>query len=184
MKTTTRVALTAIVGALLAAATVVACGAPDKTVPSTGSPAASVAVAPTPDTEAVSEFTKPFGSTIVYQSGLQVNVSQPAKFRPSNTAAGASGQRAISVKVTITNGQKEPFDTAIVQVNGTYNDIAAPAIFDSTRGIMGFPGRQLQPGKSISSTMAFSIENDEAGSLQVEVTPSFSQQTAVFTGNG
>lgn len=184
MKTTTRVALTAIVGALLAAATVVGCGAPDRTIPTTTTPAASLGVQPTPATEPVSEFTKPFGSTIEYQSGVKVTVSQPAKFRPSSSAAGNIGQRAVSFKITITNGTAEPFDTAIVQVNASYNDIAAEHIYDAAKNIGGFPGRQLQPGKSLVSTAAFSIANDESGQLQVEVVPSFAQQAAVFTGNG
>ena len=71
-----------------------------------------------------------------------------------------------------------------MQINGTYNDIAASPIFDSAKDIGAFPPRMLQPGKKLTSKIVFSIPHDEAGEIQVEVTPSFQQDTAVFTGNG
>ncbi|GAA4884557.1 hypothetical protein [Actinomycetospora straminea] len=138
-------------------------------------PAASAPAAPAaPATTAVG-----FGQTFTYADGLAVSVSEPASYDPSRYAAGNSNPYAYSVTVRITNNTGAAFDPVLLQAAMSTGGAPASQIFDAETGTP--PQNQLQPGRTMTYEVAFSTTTN-SGEAQVDITPSFDHEPAVFTG--
>ncbi|GLZ45946.1 hypothetical protein Acsp06_21310 [Actinomycetospora sp. NBRC 106375] len=123
-----------------------------------------------------------FGQTFTYADGLAVTVSEPTSYDPSRYAAGNTNPHAYKVTVRVTNNTGAAFDPTLLQVAMTTGGVQASSIIDSQNDINGFaPQNQLQPGRSLTYDVAFSTTAN-SGEAQVDVTPSFSHDPAVFTG--
>lgn len=125
-----------------------------------------------------------FGTARRYEDGLQVTVSAPRPFSPSDTAAGHSpGNRAVTVEVTVLNGSDERANLDIVRVEARDADgRTADRIFDSTKDASGGLSGTLLPGKQSVATYAFDLPRNAATSLDIEVTPGFNYDPAVWSG--
>ncbi|GAA4932527.1 hypothetical protein EV188_103752 [Actinomycetospora succinea] len=137
-----------------------------------GTPPAS---APAPATSAVA-----FGQTFTYADGLAVTVSEPTSYDPSSYAAGNTNPYAYSVTIRVTNNTGAAFDPVLLHAAMSTGGAPASQIFDAETGTP--PQNQLQPGRSLTYELAFSTAAN-TGEAQVDVTPSFSHDPAVFTGN-
>ncbi|MGK5729139.1 hypothetical protein [Streptomyces sp. URMC 124] len=128
-----------------------------------------------------------FGDTYAYRSGLKVTVGKPQRFTPSGTALGHSaGNQPVKFTVSVTNGSKDPLDTAGILVTVESGDKAdrAAQIFDSASGVgTPFTGT-LEPKGSGKATLAFDIPQTGLGHVDVAVRPGFGQDlaTAHWTG--
>ena len=132
---------------------------------------------PAPVTSAVA-----FGQTFTYADGLAVTVGEPTSFDPSRYAAGATNPYAYKVTVRVTNNTGQTFDPTMLQVAMSTGGAPGSQIFDSQNGMGERPQNQLQPGRSLTYELAFSTTAN-SGEAQVDVTPSFGHDPAVFTGN-
>jgi hypothetical protein len=121
-----------------------------------------------------------FGQTFTYADGLAVTVDRPATYDPSSYAAGNTNPHAYTVTVRVTNNTGQAFDPTLLQVAMSTAGAPASQIFDTEMGLP--PQNQLQPGRSLTYDVAFSTTTD-TGEAQVDVTPSFGYEPAVFTGN-
>ncbi|MEV7277982.1 DUF4352 domain-containing protein [Streptomyces sp. NPDC093111] len=111
------------------------------------------------------------GDTVVYDDDLKVTVTEAKSYKPSEFAAGhTDGNKAYQVTVTIENGGKKKFDTALVtlQARAGKDGATAEQIFDEKVG-SGFSGTVL-PGKKATATFAFDAPA-AAKDLTVEVGP-------------
>lgn len=111
------------------------------------------------------------GDSSVYDDDLQVTVSEPKPYKPSEFAAGhTDGNKAYQVTVVIENGGKEKFDASLVTVDARAgkDGVDAEQIFDEKVGT-GFTGTVL-PGKKSTVVYAFDAPKD-AKNLTVEVSP-------------
>jgi hypothetical protein len=131
--------------------------------------------APAPATSAVA-----FGQTFTYADGLAVSVSEPTTYDPSSYAAGNTNPYAYSVTVRITNNTGTAYDPVLLQTAMSTGGAQASQIFDTETGTP--PQNQLQPGRSMTYEVAFSTTTN-SGEAQVDVTPSFTHEAAVFTGD-
>ncbi|WP_267244195.1 DUF4190 domain-containing protein [Streptomyces sp. PR69] len=124
-----------------------------------------------------------FGETQRYEDGVEVRVSEPSEFSPSDTAAGHSpGNVAVAVEVMVTNGADESLDLVLVQVQAKDAEgRTADRIFDSAQDLQDLSGTLL-PGKSSVGSYAFDLPSDAAGSLDVEVRPGFTYDSAIWSG--
>ncbi|QLE70961.1 DUF4352 domain-containing protein [Streptomyces rectiverticillatus] len=122
-----------------------------------------------------------FGDTYAYRSGLKVTVTKPERFTPSGTSLGhTAGNQPVKFTVTVTNGSKEPLDTAGILVTVESGDKAdrAAQIFDSASGVgTPFTG-SLEPKASGKATLAFDVPQEGLGRVDVAVRPGFGEEFA------
>jgi hypothetical protein len=111
--------------------------------------------------------------TSVYDDDVQVTVSAPTAYSPTEFAIGhTEGNKAYQVTVTIENAGKEKYDANLVSFDARAgkDGVTAEQILDGDTGA-GFEGTIL-PGRKATVTVAFDAPAD-AQNLTVEVSPGF-----------
>ncbi|MBD3932494.1 DUF4190 domain-containing protein [Streptomyces chumphonensis] len=131
--------------------------------------------------EPIVEEALAFGDASSYPDGLEVAVSSPTPYTPSDTAAGHSpGNETVTVEVTVVNGTDERQDLGLVVVDAKdASGRTAEPVFDT--GIEGLQGTLL-PGDESVATYAFDLPPDAADELTIEVTPDFDHDSALWNG--
>ncbi|GAA5134778.1 DUF4190 domain-containing protein [Pseudonocardia adelaidensis] len=130
---------------------------------------------------ATGPLTTAFGQRATFDDGLAVEVSTPQPYKPSRYAAGHDGDRAVTFDITVVNGSDEPYDAVMTVVNATHGGRQVSRIFDSANGGSENPAGTVLPGKSTTFTIALSL-GEAVDELQLEVTPGFLGEPAIFTG--
>lgn len=123
----------------------------------------------------------PFGEAVVYEDGLEVSVSAPVPFTPSEWAAGGEDYPShVLVDVTITNGTDAPFEPTLVYLTASSAGTEGDQVFDSDNGLEGGPMTSVLPGQSVTFTAGFGV-TDPADVL-VQVAPGmFEYDDALFS---
>lgn len=114
------------------------------------------------------------GDTSIYDDDLEVTVSAPKPYSPSEYAIGhTAGNKAYVVTIMVENSGKEKFDAGLflAEARAGKDGVTAEEIFDDSVG-EGFTGTIL-PGKKATVKFAFDAPAD-AKVLTVEVTPGIS----------
>ena len=142
-------------------------------------PAPLTSAAPSPATIQ----TATFGQRFTLPTGLAIEVAQPEVFKPSKTASGAEGARAVMITATLVNGSATPFDfnQYIVGPKVVHGGQAATQIFDTAKKIGVGPVVKILPGKSLTFRTAFALQA-EPGEMQLEFSPGFGEDPAIFVG--
>jgi hypothetical protein len=163
---------------------VTACGAPTPSGPVSATPP-SVAAAATPAAEEPSTPSEvaTFGQRYTFESGLAIDVAQPEKYTPSNSAAGNDTGRAVLVTTTVTNGTDQPFDfnPFLLGPNATHSGQPASQVIDSAKKIGITAGSTILPGKSLTYKTAIAVQSTK-GELQLEYKEGFAGSPAIFIG--
>lgn len=120
---------------------------------------------------------------VTYENGVTV---QLAGFDRGRTGEFGVPQNTDYVKFTVTmvNGSKKTIDAMDLYVQCQYGENPAhdgEMVFDHDNGIDAPPSTHVTPGNSITYTMACVMPKDESR-LQVEASPSFISDTALFVG--
>jgi hypothetical protein len=120
---------------------------------------------------------------VTYENGVSVQLSGFTRGTSGEDAAPAQTDY-VKFMVKMVNGSKKTIDAVALYVQCQYG--ATPAhdgeqIFDSGNGIDAPPSTHVTPGNSIRYTMACAMPKDESR-LQVEATPSWVSDTALFVG--
>jgi hypothetical protein len=119
------------------------------------------------------------GQTMVWNDGIEMTVSAPTEFTPSDTSMGwEPGQVAVVFDVTITNNsteQLEPMAYSLVSSGG----VDAANIFDSAQGIEGPPSNIVLPGESITWQEAYGVV--DPADIAFQVSPGFLYDEAIWT---
>lgn len=121
-----------------------------------------------------------FGQKISWD-GVDMVVSEPKPFEPSQTAAGV-GEHNVSFDVKLTNTGTEPYDPVLVTITASSAETEAEQIFDMESGLEMGPTTQVRPGKSVNWTVAFSVA--DPADVQIDVTPDFTMQSVLLSTDG
>lgn len=125
----------------------------------------------------------PFGltDTVSYENDVEVSLS---KFTRGTSGAYASPENTPYVKFTVkvVNGSKKTVDTTSMMVTCSYGEDgqSSESIFDE--GLDGSPATKLLAGRSLNVPWGCELPEGERV-LQVEVSPDFESEAAIFTGN-
>jgi hypothetical protein len=124
-----------------------------------------------------------FGETYTWEDGIEVTISQPSTYRPSDSAAGTDGfKKFVLFTVTVKNGGKDRFDPGLFGINGLSGDTEASQVFDSAKDIGGGPNASLLPGRSVKFKAAFGVA--DASDIVLEVSPSWEHDDVMFSSTG
>jgi len=122
-----------------------------------------------------------FGDTLVYDDNIELTVSAPEPYTPSEFAAGADQAANIAFTITITNNSTENLDPLpFPQLSSGGQE--ASQIFDVSGegGQVGLPPTNvLLPGQSVTWISAWSVA--DPNSLTLQVSPGFAYQDAIYT---
>ncbi|MDQ0576702.1 DUF2510 domain-containing protein [Agromyces albus] len=122
-----------------------------------------------------------FGQAMVWDNGVELTVSAPEAYTPSEYAAGADLANNIVFTMTIVNNSSEnlePFPAPRLSSGGQ----EASQIFDITaegQDIGIPPTTVILPGESVTWRSAWSVASPN--SLTMEIAPSFEYDDAIFT---
>ncbi|NML51462.1 DUF4352 domain-containing protein [Streptomyces sp. R302] len=148
-------------------------------------PASTVRETPEATTAAPApEGPLPFGRTHRYADGVEVTVSAPERFVPSDTSAGhRAGYTAVTVQVTVRNASRERLELGIVQVRGRDGDgREADRVFDTAQDLgFGHTGTLL-PGRKAVAAYGFDVPPGTGSVLEVEVGVGFTGDSAFWGG--
>lgn len=122
-----------------------------------------------------------FGDTMVWQDNVEMTVSAPESFTPSEFAAGADLPQNIVFTITITNNSAENLEPL------TYSRLSSGGqegsqIFDSgnSAGEIGMsPTTVILPGQSVTWKEAWSVM--DPNSLTMQIAPNWEHEDAIFT---
>ncbi|MER5298606.1 hypothetical protein ABT039_03970 [Streptomyces lasiicapitis] len=120
--------------------------------------------------------------TAVYENKNQVSL---AAFSRGVSGAYASPEKTPYVKFTLKlkNGTSKVIDVSELSVLCQYGDEGRDGeeIFDSENGLDGPPQTHLRPGRSLTATLACELPKSQTY-VQIEVTPDFEAEPAIFAG--
>ena len=134
-----------------------------------------------PDDEAVPAEALSFGDTMAWENGVEMTVSAPEPYTPSEAAAGADQANHIVFTMTITNNSTEnlqPLPYTRLSSGGQEGS----QIFDATAdgGQIGIPPTTvILPGQSVTWQDAWSVADVDA--LTMQTAPSFDYDDVIFT---
>ncbi|MER5707138.1 DUF4352 domain-containing protein [Streptomyces sp. NPDC002122] len=167
-------------------------GATDSPTPSAPRASASTPLAaPTPPASAGRTPGTPsaagvlaFGATQRYDDGVEVTVSAPDRFTPSEAAAGhKAGYTAVTVQVTVRNGSDERLELALLQVSARDGDgREATRIFDVEPDLGSGLTGALLPGRKAVAVYGFDVPPGKGATLDVEVRIGFQTPSAFWGG--
>ncbi|GAA1993520.1 hypothetical protein GCM10009817_39780 [Terrabacter lapilli] len=120
-----------------------------------------------------------FGSTYTWDDGMQVTVSKPQNFKPSQYAAVMGKQtKFVLFTITVKNGSKQKIDLVGSATAQSGSGEASP-VFDSGKGVESAPMTPLLPGRKVSYNAAFGV--DDPKDIVLQYGPDFSHENAIFT---
>ncbi len=148
------------------------------------SAAATTAAAPAETAEDKTPDTVKLGETAKFPDGVEVGISAPESYTPSQYAAGNTFPNNVVWTVTITNGSDKPFDPALFNMTVQSGGQEGSQVFDSNSEGGVEVGTQatttILPGKSTSWKAAWSVA--DANDLTAEVSPNaFDYEPVIFT---
>lgn len=108
-----------------------------------------------------------FGSTFKYSTGLEITISEPELFTPTDDDNEADGDgKPVAFTITITNGSEETYDPvgyiATVASGGEESD----SIFDDS--LDDEPSTSVQPGKSVKWREGYLVLDPDDITFDVE----------------
>ena len=122
-----------------------------------------------------------FGDTLQYDDGLEITVSAPQPYTPSETAYidGPTPPGYVAFDVTVLNGTGADYEPVGLFLSLQSGSTEEAQVFDTEQGLEGAPYTTLLPGRSIAFRVGFgaSVPDD----LVLEVTPGFDYEPVVYT---
>lgn len=185
MKHTRIATATALVATLAAGA--IACGNADKADSAAPRPEKTVTVeSPEPTEEPTEEETedpvKDLDEPAEYETDLKLHLTN---FKRGTSSSNASPENTPYIRFTlnIDNGSKNRLDMSSIMINCLHGDPGQEAeeVFDFGSGLESTPSTSLLPGKTAKADIACAVPKGETY-FQVEVTPDFDSETAIFAG--
>lgn len=114
-----------------------------------------------------SSATVEYGQTYTSPKGIEVSVSKPTPYRPSEYAATDDGfSKYVLITVTYKNDSKKAIDGSMFEYEATSGDQPAEQVFDDERGV-GEDGRTILPGRSLTQKLAFGYTPGQPLTLQI-----------------
>lgn len=119
--------------------------------------------------------------TVSYENDVEVSLSKFTRATSSEYAAPADTPY-VKFMIKVVNGSDRTIDATALTANCSYGEDGqtSEAIFDD--GLDGAPTTKLLAGRSINVAWGCELPKDEKV-LQIEVSPDFESEAAIFTGN-
>lgn len=146
--------------------------------PGSGTAEAPAAVAE-PETK-----TATWGERYTWPDGLAIEVSAPKPCKVGEYSMPQSVERAVKITIRVTNGTKEPFNTAVLSVGGDaqFAGKKAESVYDTGGDCGGgMDSATVLPGKTFEMSEAFAV-GKAPGELQIVMQPNFGASRAIFVG--
>lgn len=139
----------------------------------------SNAPAETQATEETVDTNAKFGETVSYE-GLDLSVSTPEAFTPSQYASGGDLPNNVLVTFTLKNTSSENFDPAGVYATMSSGGVEAEGVYDSDQGLAGSPTTTVPAGQTVTWKQGFNVT--DPANLVLDVSPgAFEYESATFT---
>ncbi|MFG3489780.1 DUF4352 domain-containing protein [Streptomyces sp. NPDC047972] len=126
-----------------------------------------------------------FGRTQGYGDGVEVTVSAPAPFAPSESAAGhTAGNQAVALEITVRNGGDRRLDLGTVSVqvrDAEGRDVAQVVDAEPPHRLLGLSGTLL-PGRKAVAGYGFDVPADGSRTIDVEVRVGFASSALFWSG--
>ncbi|MFC0051335.1 hypothetical protein [Streptomyces actinomycinicus] len=121
--------------------------------------------------------------TVVYDPDIEVSLTG-LKRSVTGEYAEPENTPYLQFTVRLKNGGKKAFDATQLTVNCSYGQKGktSDSVFDSDAGLEGGPETKLLAGRSLDVPWGCELPKGEK-LIQIEVTPDFESDAAVFTGN-
>jgi hypothetical protein len=162
----------AVVGVVIAGVLVLGSRHDDgTTAPGATSSAPADTSTPQHDTPSPSVTVAKFGEAGTWSNGLQVTVSKPTTFTPSDAAAGGVGF-AFNLKftVTLTNNTGKTFDPEYFVITATASNVDADSVIDFDNSLNGWPDTKILAGQTVTFDYGF---NAMSSDIVVDVSPNY-----------
>ncbi len=115
--------------------------------------------------------------------GWTVRIDEPTAYRPgSGSSLPADADRAVQLRITLTNDGEGPRDTAGWAVKATADSRPVDLLPMDGRSPEAVPSRTVLPGSSLTFRVAVPMQNGRSD-LQMEATYSGQQPPVVFVGS-
>ena len=141
--------------------------------------------APAPEPEPTPEELEGVGAfgEIASWDGVDVTITAPKPFEPSEWAAGAETYpNSVAVDITLTNTGNAPLDPSMSYLTASSGGAEASEIFDTDNGADGSPMTSILPGKSVTWTAALNVS--DPADVVIEFTPDFDFESVLFVTGG
>jgi len=113
-------------------------------------------VEPTDEPSSEEDLTLHFGDTVRYDDGLEITVSRPKKFKPSEYSVyPKDADLYIKFTVTVKNGTNKRIDPSSISTSATSGDEEMEEVFDTENNIDGAPQTKILKGKSTKYQIAY-----------------------------
>jgi hypothetical protein len=123
-----------------------------------------------------------FGQVVSWE-GVDLTVSKPEKYEPSQSAAGAETYPdSVVFEIKLTNTGSQPFDPSMIYMTASSGGEEASEIFDTEKRVDGAPMTSIRGGKSTTWKAAFNVA--DPSDILLEVTPDFSMEPVMFATAG
>jgi hypothetical protein len=123
-----------------------------------------------------------FGQVVSWD-GVDMVISKPKTFEPSQYAAGADEfPDTVILNVKLTNTGDDPFDPTLVYLTASSAEQEASMVFDAEQKIEAPPTTSVLPGKSVKWSVVLNVA--DADDLLVEVSPDFALEPVLFSTGG
>ncbi|MFC9493477.1 hypothetical protein [Streptomyces sp. NPDC056982] len=120
---------------------------------------------------------------VTYNNKVEVSLSKFSRRMSSSTAA-PENTPYLKFEVRVKNGGTSTIDTTSFSVSCAYGEDGKEGelVIDSERGVNGGPTTRLLAGRSLTVTWGCVLPKSER-TVQIEVSPDFETETAIFTGD-
>lgn len=120
-----------------------------------------------------------FGQSYKWDDGLQVTVTTPGAFKPSEWAVGGKkNAHYVAMTVTLVNGTGKTWDPTMFHLSGQSGDQDADQVFDTAKGVGDSPDTKLLAGRQAKWKVAFAVKN--TADLVLEVEPDFDHDSVIY----
>lgn len=114
-----------------------------------------------------------------YEDGVQVTISEPESYTPSEYAAATDDfTDYLRFVVKLKNDGSDVYDPTMFMLSASSGGVEARRIFDSSNEVGSAPSTKVLPGKSIRFAVAFGV-NDPSEVL-VELSPGYDYDSVLF----
>ncbi|MBB4735960.1 cobalamin biosynthesis protein CobT [Micrococcus cohnii] len=119
-----------------------------------------------------------YGDAAVWEDGMEVTISEPEGYEPSEYVDLSGDGEPVAMEVTIKNGTDEPFQAHSLRTAASSGGQEAETIYDIENDI-DLPSTDVRPGKEITYKIAYEVK--DKGDVDLDLNPGFEYDTAYYS---
>ena len=119
-----------------------------------------------------------YGDTAVWEDGMEVTISEPEGYEPSEYVELSGEGEPVVMEVTVKNGTDEPFQAHSMHTAASSGGQEAERIYDMENDI-DLPSTDVRPGKEITYKIGYEVK--DKGDVDLDLNPGFEYDTAYYS---